>query len=229
VTARLVECTFIAIGIVGMLALSSLRQDPPPGTTAAVGQGIFAVYEWTFRPGPGVFAGVGNGLILGWLMSRSGLVPPRLAVFGLVGGPLVSGVGVLVIVGVGAAEGPVQVLVAPEFIGELGIGLYLIVKGYRTSSPALAGPRRPHSSSPASPGERRRNQSPTTGPSRRDVPGCGPPGTPCWSLELGPVLAALVELAPAPGCCASPWSLTPSPTAGSAPAAWRSRRFLGCW
>jgi hypothetical protein len=78
VTARLVECTFIAIGIVCMLAISSLRQDAPSGTNAAVGQGIFAVYEWTFRIGPGVFAGIGNGLILGWLMYRSGLVPPAL-------------------------------------------------------------------------------------------------------------------------------------------------------
>jgi hypothetical protein len=96
VTARLVECTFIAIGIVCMLAVSSLRQDAPPGTDAAVGQGIFAVYEWTFRIGPGVL----------------GVVP---------------------------AESPLQVLVAPEFIWELGLGIYLIVKGYRTSSPALAG------------------------------------------------------------------------------------------
>jgi Domain of unknown function (DUF4386) len=78
VTARLVECTFIAIGIVGMLAISTLRQDAPSGTNAALGQGIFAVYEWTFRLGPGVFVGVGNGLILGWLMYRSGLVPPAL-------------------------------------------------------------------------------------------------------------------------------------------------------
>jgi hypothetical protein len=86
VTARLVECTFIAIGIVCILAISSLRQDAPSGTNAAVGQGIFAVYEWTFRIGPGVFAGIANGLILGWLMYRSGLVPPRFALFGLVGG-----------------------------------------------------------------------------------------------------------------------------------------------
>src|SRR5215207_5051098 len=125
VTARLVECTFIAIGIVCMLAISTLRQDAVSGTDAAVG--------------PGVFAGIGNGLILGWLMYRSGLVPPRFALFGLVGGPLVSIVGVLVILGVIPADGPVQVLVAPEFIWELGIGIYLIVKGYRTSSPALAG------------------------------------------------------------------------------------------
>jgi len=63
VTARLVECTFIAIGIVGMLAISTLRQDAPSGTDAALGQGIFAVYEWAFRIGPGVIVGVGNGLI----------------------------------------------------------------------------------------------------------------------------------------------------------------------
>jgi Domain of unknown function (DUF4386) len=72
-------------------------------------------------------------------MYRSGLVPPRLALFGLVGGPLVSIVGTLVILDVIPADGPAQVLVAPEFIWELGIGIYLIVKGYRTSAPALAG------------------------------------------------------------------------------------------
>ena len=50
---------------------------------------------------------------------------------------LFMGLGGLLLVGFGA---PVhQVLVAPEFIWELGIGIYLIVKGYRTSSPALAG------------------------------------------------------------------------------------------
>jgi Domain of unknown function (DUF4386) len=140
VTARLVECTFIAIGIVCMLAISSLRQDAPPGTDAALGQGIFAVYEWAFRIGPGVFVGVGNGLILGWLMYRSGLVPPRFALFGLVGGPLIILSGALVILDLIEAGGAVQALMTiPEFIWELGIGIYLIVKGYRTSSPALAG------------------------------------------------------------------------------------------
>ena len=140
VPARLVECTFIAIGIVCILAVSTLRQDAPSGTDAALGQGILAVYEWAFRIGPGVFVGVGNGLILGWLMYRSGLVPPRLAMLGLVGGPLIIISGALVILNVIPAGGAVQVLMTiPEFIWELSIGIYLIVKGYRTSSPALAG------------------------------------------------------------------------------------------
>ena len=38
VTARLVECTFIAIGIVCMLAISSLRQDAPSGLTPRSGR-----------------------------------------------------------------------------------------------------------------------------------------------------------------------------------------------
>ena len=66
VTARLVECMFIAIGIVCMLAISTLRQDAPAGFDAATGQGLEAVYEWAFRLGPGFVVGVGNGLILGW-------------------------------------------------------------------------------------------------------------------------------------------------------------------
>jgi hypothetical protein len=38
--------------------------------------------------GPGLVAGIGNGLLLGYLMYRSALVPPRLALLGLVGGSL---------------------------------------------------------------------------------------------------------------------------------------------
>jgi hypothetical protein len=46
----------------------------------------------------------------------------------------------LVILNAIEAGGAVQALMTiPEFIWELSIGIYLIVKGYRTSSPALAG------------------------------------------------------------------------------------------
>ena len=144
VAARLVECTFIAIGIACMLAIATLRQDAPSGVNAALGQGIFDVYEWTFRLGPGIIVGVGNGLILGWLMYTSSLVPRRLALFGLVGGPLIIISGALVVLDVIEASGAVQaVMTIPEFIWESGIGIYLIVKGYRASSPVLVGTHEP--------------------------------------------------------------------------------------
>ena len=134
VTARLVECTFIAIGIVCMLAISTLRQDAPSGTNAALGQGLEAVYEWCFRLGPGFIVGVGNGLILGWLMYKSQLVPRRMAMLGLIGGPLIIISGTLVIFDVIEAGGSVQaVMTIPEFFWELSLGIYLVVKGFRPS------------------------------------------------------------------------------------------------
>ena len=140
VTARVMECVFIAVGILCMLAISTLRQDAPNGLDAATGQGLEAVYEWAFRLGPGFMVGVGNGLILGWLMWRSELVPRGLSIFGLVGGPLIIIAGVLVMFDVIEGAGPVQGLMSiPEAFWELSLGVYLIAKGYR-ASPILEEP-----------------------------------------------------------------------------------------
>ncbi|WP_258073566.1 DUF4386 domain-containing protein [Arthrobacter sp. 08Y14] len=90
--ARIVECTFIAIGILSLLAVVTLRQIA--GADAAeylpVARGLVAVHGWTFLLGPGFVVGIGNGLLLGFLMYRSHLVPRPMALFGLVGGPLMS-------------------------------------------------------------------------------------------------------------------------------------------
>ena len=126
------ECMFIAVGILCMLAISTLRQDAPSGLDAALGQGLEAVYKWSFRLGPGFVVGVGNGLILGRLMYRSELVPRGLAIFGLIGGPLIIIAGILVMFDVIEGGGSVQGLMSiPEAFWELSIGIYLIVKGYR--------------------------------------------------------------------------------------------------
>jgi hypothetical protein len=142
VTARVIECVFIAIGIVSMLAILTVRQDAPSGTDAALGQGLEAVYEWAFRIGPGFIVGVGNGLILGYLMYTSGLVPRGMAMLGLIGGPLVCLAGILVIYDIIEAGGPLQaVMTIPEALWELSLGIYLVVKGFRPS-PILEAPPR---------------------------------------------------------------------------------------
>lgn len=141
VTARVMESVFIAVGILCMLAISTLRQDAPSGLDSALGEGLEAVYEWSFRLGPGFVVGIGNGLIMGWLMYKSELMPRRLAMVGLIGGPLLILAAVLVMFDVIEGGGSVQgILTIPEAFWELSIGIYLIVKGYRTSSPYLAGP-----------------------------------------------------------------------------------------
>jgi len=43
--------------------------------------------DGTFLLGPAYCAGLGNGRLLGYLMYRSGLVPRRMALLGVIGGP----------------------------------------------------------------------------------------------------------------------------------------------
>jgi hypothetical protein len=153
VTARLIESTFIAIGIVSLLAVVTLRQDfagaagGDPGSLVTVGKSLVAVHDWTFLLGPGFIVGVGNGLILGYLMYRSGLVPRGMATLGLVGGSLIIASGIGVLLGVfEAGSAPQVIATAPEFVWELSLGIYLMVKGFRPSpvtAEATAGTTRP--------------------------------------------------------------------------------------
>ena len=139
VTARVMECVFIAIGIVSLLAVVTLRQDAPTGATAALGQGIEAIYEWSFRMGPGFMVGVGNGLILGYMMYKSGLVPRRMAMLGLIGGPLLILAGILVAFDLIEGGKTVHGLMSlPEAAWELSLGIYLVAKGYLRDAPVLA-------------------------------------------------------------------------------------------
>jgi hypothetical protein len=66
------------------------------------------VKEWTFRLGPGFVVGVGNGLIMGYLAYRSGLVPRRLAMLGLIAGPLLCATGIAIVLGWIEAGGTLQ-------------------------------------------------------------------------------------------------------------------------
>jgi Domain of unknown function (DUF4386) len=138
VAARLVEAMFIGIGIISMLTFLFMRQQGTAGTNTALGEVFAAIYDRAFLVGPGVFAGVANGVILGYLMYRSGLVPRGMAMLGLIGGPLVAASSIAVMFDVIQRGGAVQgVATIPEALWELSFGIYLILKGFRPS-PILA-------------------------------------------------------------------------------------------
>ncbi len=143
VVARIMESVFIAVGILSVLTVVTLRQDA--GAHAAsllpVGRALVDLHDWTFLLGPGFVVGIGNGLILGYLMYRSGLVPRGLAMIGLVGGVLICVSGIAVLFGVFDAGAPAQAIAtAPEFVWELGLGIYLIVKGFKPEALAALYP-----------------------------------------------------------------------------------------
>ena len=139
VTARVMESVFTAVGIVSLLTIVTLRQEATAGADAAslvtAGKSLVALHDWTFLLGPGFMVGVGNGLILGYLMYTSRLVPRGMAVVGLIGGPLIIVTGVGVIFGVIEAGGAVQAIATiPEALWELGLGIWPIVRGFNTSA-----------------------------------------------------------------------------------------------
>ena len=139
VTARVMECVFIAVGILSLLTVVALRQEAAAGADAAslvtAGKSLVALHEWTRLLGPGFMVGVGNGLILGYLMYTSALVPRGMAVLGLVGGPLIIASGVGVLLGVIEEGGVVQgIATIPEFFWELLLGVWPIVRGFDPSA-----------------------------------------------------------------------------------------------
>src|ERR1700759_187703 len=89
VAARIFECTFILVRIVSMLGIITLRQRVSGANEGTVPYTLAAIKDCTFLLGPGWVVGWGNGLILGYLMYRSELVPRRAAWLGLIGGPLI--------------------------------------------------------------------------------------------------------------------------------------------
>jgi hypothetical protein len=135
VTARLVECTFILIGILSVLAVVTLRQGASgtdANTLVTVGTSLIAIKNWSFLLGPGFMDGIGTGLMLGWLMYRSDLVPRRVALFGVIGGPLLAASGIAVLFGVFKAGSPMQgIATIPEVIWEGYLAIWLTFKGFK--------------------------------------------------------------------------------------------------
>jgi hypothetical protein len=138
VTARVIESVFIAVGILAALTAVTLRQDAAgagetsSATLVAIGHTLVTLQQWTFNLGPGFVVGVGNGLLLGYMLYRTELVPRGMAWLGLIGGPLICISGTAVLFGViEAGSVPLMVASIPEFFWELSLGIYLLVKGFK--------------------------------------------------------------------------------------------------
>lgn len=144
VCGRLLEAGIIAVGIVSVMSILTLRQNVAAGAitddgVAGLGTLLIAVHDWTFLVGPSVFLGL-NSLLLAYLMYRSALVPRFIAMLGLIGGPLVTLSAVNVLFGVYSPTTH-AISAVPVFAWEVSLALYLIVKGFRpapTTAPTIS-------------------------------------------------------------------------------------------
>ncbi|NDU74908.1 DUF4386 family protein [Actinomadura sp. DSM 109109] len=134
VGTRILESTVIVMGIAGVLAVVALRQDLAGGgaDAALAGRTLVAFKDQTFLLGPAFCAGFGNGVLLGTLMYRSGLVPRPMALVGLAGGPIACATATAVLLGAYDQQSPVNFLfTAPEIVWEASLGIWLVAKGFR--------------------------------------------------------------------------------------------------
>jgi hypothetical protein len=144
VTARIFESMFILVGVVAMVAIVTLHREGAGANEGTVAYTLAAIKDWTFLLGPGWVVGWGNGLILGYMMYRTELVPRPWPWFGMIGGPLIVISGTIVLLGGSPAanglKGPAAI---PEIVWELFLGVYCTWKGFRPSASILQADARP--------------------------------------------------------------------------------------
>jgi hypothetical protein len=135
VASRTLEAAMILTGVLAVLAVHTLRQDAAgadPAVLSATAHALVAVKDWTFLLGPGLMPAL-NALCFATVLRRTGLVPRLIPTIGLVGAPVLvaSSLGTLFgawdQVSVGA-----MLAALPIAAWELSVGLYLLVKGFRT-------------------------------------------------------------------------------------------------
>jgi hypothetical protein len=153
VTARVMESVFILVGIVAVLGIITLRNQVAGANEGTLSYTLAAIKDWTFLLGPGWVVGWGNGLILGYMMYRSRLVPGPWPWLGMIGGPLLVIVGTIILFGgnhpssgLHSLQGLVTI---PEAAWELFLGIYCTIWGFRKDAPILSDAEEPETAAHA--------------------------------------------------------------------------------
>jgi hypothetical protein len=132
VASRTLEAATIFAGVVSLLSLVSLRQAGVGPDAMVTGQLLSAEYTKTFLVGQALIPAV-NGLLLGYLMYRSRLVPRVLPVIGLIGAPILIASVIAKYFGIYDEVSIWSGLAAlPIAVWEFSLGVYLTVRGFKT-------------------------------------------------------------------------------------------------
>ena len=134
---RTFEGVTITVGVLSLLALTTLRQEGAASGDAAslapVSDALVAIRQWAMMIGPNM-AGF-NALMLGTALYRARLVPRAIPALGIIGAPIMITFVVATILGLtGAGTIFHGIAVAPFFIWELVLGLWLTFKGFNEHS-----------------------------------------------------------------------------------------------
>jgi Domain of unknown function (DUF4386) len=142
VTTRLMEAAIISIGVVGLLALVTVRQDgvvvADAGAAVVVGRTVVAARDWTFVLGPCLMPAL-NALMFATLLYRGRLVPRAIPALGLIGAPvMIAFVGATMLGHSELGSTFNGIAGAPFFMWELAVGLWMVFKGFDRTAPIVA-------------------------------------------------------------------------------------------
>jgi hypothetical protein len=134
---RIFEGVTITVGVLGLLALVTLRQEGAASGDATsfvpVSSALVAVRQWAMTIGPNMAAF--NALMLGTALYRARLVPRAIPALGIIGAPILITYVAGTILGITGPGTIFQgIAVAPFFIWELVLGLWLTFKGFNENS-----------------------------------------------------------------------------------------------
>ncbi|MGO4533712.1 DUF4386 domain-containing protein [Leifsonia sp. 2MCAF36] len=138
VAARLLETCLIFVSVVSLLTIMTLRNDVAgtAGTNPALvttGHSLLAIYNWTFLLSQSLMP-VAVDLLLGYMMYRSALIPRIFPIVAFIGAPLLLASDIAVFFGAYSQVSTIAVLAAlPIAVFELAFGIWLIIKGFKTT------------------------------------------------------------------------------------------------
>jgi len=134
---RTFEAVTITVGVISLLALTTLRQEGAASGDASslvpISNALVAVRQWAMTLGPNMAAF--NALMLGTALYRARLVPRAIPALGIIGAPILIAFVVGTILGLTGPGTLFQgIAVMPFFIWELVLGLWLTFKGFNEHS-----------------------------------------------------------------------------------------------
>jgi hypothetical protein len=130
VAARILESATIFVGVAFLLSIVTLKQSGAEAGTLGTAHALVALYNRIFLLGQSFMPAICD-VLLGVMLYQSRLVPRRLSMIGIVGGPILV-VGYLAVLSDTISQhGALAGLFAlPVAAFEFSLGVWLIVKGF---------------------------------------------------------------------------------------------------
>ncbi len=139
ITTRTLEAAILVVGAISLLSVVTLRNEVVGGDASSLlttSRSLVAFHDWSFLFGPG-FMPAFSALFLATVVYRFRLVPRVIPIMGFIGAPLLLASSLATMFGEhGQVSDSAVVFALPIAAWELSLGVYLVVKGFRRSTPA---------------------------------------------------------------------------------------------